>query len=122
MIRPLVFLLSLGLFSLASVQLAQADDLADAKAFITTQVAAIKKGDVAAVKLGLTKRLHDRVTDEVVKDAQKQAGTVEIDELVASVAADKASGTLKIKMKNGRTLTTLVKVKGKWAADTLWFK
>jgi hypothetical protein len=29
---------------------------------------------------------------------------------------------LKIKMKNGRTLTTLVKTDGKWLADTVWFK
>ena len=30
--------------------------------------------------------------------------------------------TVKIKMKNGRTLTTLVLTDGKWLAETIWFK
>lgn len=99
---------------------ARADDLADAKAFITKQVEQIKKGDVAGLKAGFTKRLTDKITDENVKKAQGQVGKMTIDELVASVAAGKDS--LKIKMKNGRTLTTLVKVDGAWLADTVWFK
>ena len=55
-----------------------------------------------------------------MKAAQKKLGAITIDELVGSVTAGKDS--LKIKMKNGRTLTTLLKVDGKWAADTIWFK
>jgi hypothetical protein len=39
---------------------------------------------------------------------------------VASATGTKTE--IKIKMKNGRTLTTLVNVDGKWLADTLWFK
>jgi hypothetical protein len=99
---------------------ARADDLADAKAFISKQADLIKKGDVAGLKAGFTKRLQDKITEANVKKAQKQVGEMTIDDLVASVAAGK--DTLKIKMKNGRTLTTLVKVDGKWAADTVWFK
>jgi len=30
--------------------------------------------------------------------------------------------TAKVKMKNGRTLSTLVETDGKWLADTIWFK
>src|SRR5512138_4014903 len=105
---------------LGFVTSARADDLGDAKAFITKQVEQIKKGDVAGLKAGFTKRLADRITDENVKKAQAQVGKMTIDELVASVAAGKDS--LKIKMKNGRTLTTLVKVDGTWLADTVWFK
>jgi hypothetical protein len=105
---------------LVAVSPARADDLADAKAFIGKQVEQIKKGDVDGLKAGFTKRLKDRITDENVKKAQKEVGSMTLDDLVASVAAGKDS--LKIKMKNGRTLTTLIKVDGKWAADTLWFK
>jgi hypothetical protein len=99
---------------------ARADDLADAKTFIGKQVELLKKGDVAGLKAGFTKRQQARITEETVKQGQKQIGTMSLDDLVASVSA---SGTsLKIKMKNGRTLTTLVKVDGAWAADTVWFK
>lgn len=111
-----VVLLVLGLL----VAPARGDDLADARTFITKQVELIKKADVGGLKAGFTKRLQDRITEENVKKAQKQVATMSVDELVASVAANK--DTLKVKMKNGRTLTTLVKVDGKWLADTVWFK
>lgn len=99
---------------------ARADDLAEAKAFITKQVELIKKGDAAGLKAGFTKRLQDKITDANVKKAQAEVDKMTIDDLVASVAAGKDS--LKIKMKNGRTLTTLVKTDGAWLADTVWFK
>ena len=100
---------------------ARADDLADAKAFIGKQVELIKKGDVAALKAGFSKRQQERVTAEAVKRAAGQAGKMTLDDLVAS-AAPNGKDTLKIKMKNGRTLTTLIKEDGHWVADTIWFK
>lgn len=111
-------LIAIGLVFLPS--LAHADDLADAKAFISKQVDQIKKGDVDGLKAGFTARLQDKITKDKVDKAAKQVGSMTIDDLVASAAAGKDS--LKIKMKNGRTLTTLVKVDGAWKADTLWFK
>jgi hypothetical protein len=48
-----------------------------------------------------------------------------IEDLVESVDAqpnDKDPKTIKIKMKTGRTLTTLIKVSGAWYADTIWFE
>ena len=39
-----------------------------------------------------------------------------------ATTAHKGQLTAKIKMKNGRTLTTFVLVDGEWQADTLWFK
>jgi hypothetical protein len=57
-----------------------------------------------------------------VKAAQKQLASMTLDDLVASVAPGSGKDSLKIKMKNGRTLTTLVKVDGQWLADTIWFK
>lgn len=119
LLKLLVFsLFAFGLVLAPGV--ARADDMADARTFIGKQVELIKKGDVAQLKAGFTMRLQEKITEANVKKAAGQVGKMPIDELVASVAA--ANGGLKIKMKNGRTLTTLVKVDGKWAADTVWFK
>jgi hypothetical protein len=118
LVLPLVALFALAV--LVIPRTAHADDLADAKTFITKQVALIKKGDATALKAGFTRRLQAKVTETNVKKAQGAIAKMTIDELVASVIPGKDS--LKIKMKNGRSLTTLVKVDGAWLADTIWFK
>ncbi len=115
----LLSLFVLGLVIAPSV--ARADDAADAKAFIAKQVEQIKKGDVAGLKAGFTMRLQEKITETNVKKAAGQVAKMPIDELVFAVAAA-GKDSLKIKMKNGRTLTTLVRVDGHWAADTVWFK
>jgi phosphoglucomutase len=118
MLKPATRILALVVVVLGALGVrAQADDLSDAKAFIAAQVELIKKADVAGLKAGFTTRLQDKITEANVKG---QAASITLDELVASVSP--ANGGLKIKMKNGRTLTTLVKVNGKWLADTVWFK
>src|SRR5690349_16599828 len=95
---------------------AAADDLADARAFIGKQVAQIKKADVAGLKAGFTKRQQERITEDAVKKAQAEVDKFTLNDLVESVTpVDKDS--LKIRMKGGRTLTTLVKVDGMWKAD-----
>jgi hypothetical protein len=122
MTNPVLRLLGLAVLVLGVLAVpAHADDLADAKAFIGKQVELLKKGDVAGLKVGFTKRLQDKITDENVKKGQKQLDEMKLDDLVASVAPS-GKDSLKIKMKNGRTLTTLVKTNGKWLADTVWFK
>jgi hypothetical protein len=122
--KPLLRILALSVVFLGFLGFlgvrAHADDLGDAKAVIAAQAELIKKADTAGLKAGFTKRLQDRITDDNVKKAQAEIGKMTIDDLVASVVPGKDS--LKIKMKNGRTLTTLVKVDGKWLADTIWFK
>ena len=95
-----------------------ADALGDARAFIGKQVELIKAGDVNGVKAGFTDRLKDRVTAERVQKAKAEVAKVTLDDLVAGVE-DKGD-SVKVKMKNGRTLTTLVKVGGAWKADTIW--
>lgn len=99
---------------------AMADDLADARTLIGGQLEMIKKGDVAGLKPGFTKRLQDKVNDANVKAAQKEAEKFTVNDLVEKV--EPKGKDLKVKMKGGRTLTTLVKVDGKWQADTIWFK
>ena len=100
-------------------------DVGWARAFVTAHVAAINAGDVAKVKSLLSARQRSKVTAEMVAKAKQEIGKMTIEELVDSVDAkpdDKQPTTVKIKMKGGRTLTTLIKVKGMWYADTIWFK
>jgi hypothetical protein len=113
--------LSLCLLGLAASP-AAADDLASAKAVISKQLNALKQGNEATVRKHFTARLRDRITAENIKAAQKQLGSITLDELVASAAPGSGKDSLKIKMNNRRTLTTLVKVDGQWLADTIWFK
>lgn len=96
----------------------------DPKAVIALQLSQLQAGDAAALRAGMTERLRERITQEVVDKAKGQAGKATIEELVDSIepGTDGANKTAKIKMKNGRTLTTLIEVEGKWLADTIWFK
>lgn len=54
----------------------------------------------------------------------KGAASVTLEDLVAKVEKSEFEGrpTAEITMKNGRTLTTLVLLGGRWLADTLWFR
>lgn len=98
--------------------------LNDPKSSIAYQFELVKAGDVEKLKTCLTPRLRDGVTQEVVDKAKNDAAKYTIDDLYASAEMGEADGqkTAKVKMKNGRTLTTLVETDGKWLADTLWFK
>ncbi len=94
--------------------------LAPARALIANQVELIKAGDTEGLRAAVTARLQDRVSAEALAVAVKNLGVMTIEDLVASVEA--SGDGLKLKMKNGRTLTTLVKEEGVWKADTVWFK
>jgi hypothetical protein len=98
--------------------------LGDPKSSIAYQFEQIKAGDVDKLKACLTPRVRDGVTQEVVDKAKTQAAQYTMDDLYASAEMGEADGkkTAKVKMKNGRTLTTLVETDGKWLADTVWFK
>jgi len=96
----------------------------DPKTAIAAQLDALKAGDADKVKAGMTARVRDRFTAEDVEKAKGEAGKMTIDELYDSVEMGEDGGkkTAKVKMKNGRTLTTLIEEDGKWLADTVWFK
>jgi len=128
-----VRLLLIPLMLLGVVASARADgfklgdrgDVGWARSFITAHVAAINAGDLAKVKSLLSARQRSKITAEMIGKAKHQLGKMTVEELVDSVDAqpdDKKPTTVKIKMKGGRTLTTLIKVKGMWYADTIWFK
>ena len=61
---------------------------------------------------------------EAVEKGKKEATQYTLNDLVASVEMGELQGkkTAKIKMKNGRTLTTLILTDGKRLSDTVWFK
>jgi hypothetical protein len=94
--------------------------LSGIKALVAKQVELIVAGKLDELKATFTDRVKDRVTMERVTKAQAQLKSLTIDDLVASVQP--TGQDLKVKMKNGRTLTTFVNVGGVWKADTVWFR
>ena len=98
--------------------------LSDPKGSIAYQFELLKAGDADKLKTCFTDRLRDRITKELVDSAKTEAGRYTMDDLYASAEPGEYEGkkTMKVKMKNGRTLTTLVQTDGKWLADTIWFK
>ena len=103
---------------------ATSGSLADPKSSIAYQFNLVKAGDVEKLKACLTPRVRDGVTKEVVDKAKVDSAQYTIDDLYASAEMGEADGkkTAKVKMKNGRTLTTLIETNGQWLADTIWFK
>lgn len=108
---------------------AQKKELADqllkkSREIIKLQLQYIQNLDVESMKPFFTERIRNLITTDSLKQAKEQAATATPEELVHAIQIE-GSGTqirAKIKMKNGRTLTTLIPVKGKWEADTVWFK
>ena len=98
--------------------------LADPKSSIAYQFELVKAGDLDKLKACLTPRLRDGLTQEALDKAKASAAAYTMDDLYDSAEMGEADGkkTAKVKMKNGRTLTTLVETDGKWLADTIWFK
>lgn len=91
------------------------------KSAIAAQRQLIIDGDVNTLKEHFTERLHDRITDKIVKEAQSEMNNYNIEDLVADVDISENGGQAKIHMANGRALTTLLWNGEKWLADTIWF-
>jgi len=108
----------------AATPAAKAGSLADPKSSIAYQFDLVKAGDADKLKNCFTARVRDGVTPEVVEKAKGQAAQYTMDDLYASAEMGEADGkkTAKVKMKNGRTLTTLIETDGQWLSDTIWFK
>lgn len=98
--------------------------LKDPKTSLAYQFELVKAGDLDKLKACLTPRVRDGVTKEVMDKAKVEAAKYTLDDLYASAEMGEADGkkTAKVKMKNGRTLTTLIETDGQWLADTIWFK
>lgn len=102
----------------------EAQLLVKSREIIALQLKYIQEGNVDAMKPFFTARLRDRITEEALEQAKALAASAKPDELIHEVEIEGGNADLraKIKMKNGRTLTTLVPVEGKWEADTIWFR
>lgn len=100
---------------------AVAMDCSTPKKTIQSQYEGIKSGaPLDAMKSCFTARQKDKITAEMLAGAKTEIGKMSFEEIYAS---DEPNGdSVKVKMKNGRTLTTLVKDGSTWKADTLWFK
>jgi hypothetical protein len=103
---------------------ADSGKLTDPKGSIEYQFDLVKAGDYDKLKDCLTDRIKGNLTKEMVDKAKVDAANYTMDDLYAAAEDGEMDGkkTKKVKMKNGRTLTTLVETNGKWLADTIWFK
>lgn len=112
----IAFLVTVGAAFAGAKEIAQAE--------IGRQFELLKKGDVAQLTARFTARQRDRITADKVQKAQKEITNYTLAELVASVIEGEYQGkkTIKIKMKNGRTLTTLIQEGSEWYSDTIWFR
>ncbi|MBP7280092.1 MAG: hypothetical protein KBA66_00850 [Leptospiraceae bacterium] len=119
---PKILFISLVLVTIVSVK--AEDATTTAKEIISEQVALLKAADIQKFKTCFTERQKERITKESIKKGQREISNYTIDDLVASTVEGEYNGekTIKIKMANGRTLTTLVFQNGKWLADTIWFR
>ena len=104
--------------------LAATPDRTTAKGEIAHQMGLIKAGKTKELAARFTKRLRPRITEKALKAGQAELRKLTIDDLVHTLIPKESYGqkTIKIKMKNGRTLTTLVEDGKGWLADTIWFK
>jgi len=100
------------------------EPLGEPKKSIAHQLELLKAGEVEKLRACFTERQRERITKEAVEKGKQQAGKYTLNDLVASVEMGEFQGkkTAKIKMKNGRSLTTLILTDGKWLSDTVWFK
>lgn len=98
--------------------------LATPQGSIEYQFELIKVGDYDKLKECLTDRVKGDLTKEIVDKAKTDASKYTMDDLFSSSEEGEMDGkkTAKVKMKNGRTLTTLVETDGKWLSDTIWYK
>jgi hypothetical protein len=122
----LTILIALAVISCGgkSVAAVNNDALKDPKTSIAYQLELVKAGDMEKLRACLTDRVRANVTAEGVEKAKTNSVNYTIDDLYESAEMGENEGkkTAKVKMKNGRTLTTLVETDGKWLADTVWFK
>ena len=98
--------------------------MATPRASIEHQVALLKAGDLEAFRACFTERLRGRITAEAMAKGTEEISTMSMEDLFAGMEEGEYAGnkTAKVKMKSGRTLTTLILTDGDWLADTIWFK
>jgi hypothetical protein len=107
----------------AAATVAAGADEASATALIAQQKQLIHEGKVEELRAGFTERLRARITPEAVARGLKETDASTLAQLAAKVEIAVVGDltVAKIRMENGRKLTTLVWTDGRWLADTIWF-
>lgn len=87
-------------------------------------IAITQLDDYAEFRAAFTERLRDDVTEEAFTVAQRMKekhpiGPEVIDKEASEVVT---AGIVKLRLQNGRVLTTMVKANDQWLADTIFFK
>jgi hypothetical protein len=100
------------------------NSLATPKDALRHQLELLKAGDLEKFKACFTARQQEQITAEAIKAGQEELANFTLGSLYGSDEYGEYDGqkTCKVKMENGRTLTTFIEVDGKWLADTVWFQ
>ena len=100
------------------------DPVDDVKASFQAQYNLVKSGQVENLKKFFTDRQEERLTQAVVEQGRAAIGETALEDLLGSVQMIESQGekTAKIRMRNGRTLTTLRLIDGEWLSETIWFR
>jgi len=96
--------------------------LATPEASMKAQFELFAAGRCDDLRACFTERLRARVTPEAVEKARPEFARLTIDDLLGSVEYEGGGDRAIVKMRNGRTLTELVREGGRWLSDTLWFR
>ena len=99
-------------------------DVSTPRGAMAHQIELLRAGKVEEFRASFTDRQKKKITADAVAAAQKDLENTDLEGLIHEVEEGEWQGnkTAKIKMKNGRSLTTLVMTDGKWLADTVWFR
>ena len=88
---------------------------------MVAQIGLVRSAATEHLRPHFTERLRNKFSDDDVVGAAKDLGEYDVDDLIGTIEMEDADRA-KIKMANGRTLTTLVRRNGRWLADTIWFR
>lgn len=91
------------------------------RAAMVAQIGLVRSAATEHLRPHFTERLRNKFSDDDVVGAAKDLGEYDVDDLIGTIEMEDADRA-KIKMANGRTLTTLVRRNGRWLADTIWFR
>jgi hypothetical protein len=91
---------------------------------IARQFELLKAGDADQLRKCFVADQRAKITAELVAKARGQASAYTLDDLVAEVIENGGDDgrSVTVKMRNGRTLTTLKLVDGEWLAESIWFQ
>ncbi len=95
--------------------------LESAKNLIGKQVESIVAGNLENLRRTFVPRLHNAITRDALNAGKRQCAAMPNHELAAGVQLDADGERAIVLTRQGRVLTALVKWKGQWLCDSIWF-